>query len=166
MIYQSSTMKQIKQFGFTLVEILVVISIIGLLASLTLVSFTGTQKSARDTQRKSDLKQYATTLETFANENNSLYPEHSTTVSAKDILCDDLGITTCPEDPKNSADPAYSYNYQSDGTASTGDPAATKFILWAKVEKTTDYWVVCSNGQIGTKAQAGGMPSSGGSCPI
>ena len=61
-------------WGFTLIEILVVISIIGVLASLALVSFAGTQKQARDTQRKNDLKQYQTSLENFANNNSSLYP--------------------------------------------------------------------------------------------
>lgn len=152
------------QMGFTLVEMLIVISIVGLLASLTIVSFTSSQKQARDTQRKSDLKQYATALEGYANENNSLYPERATTVSAKDTLCVDMGITSCPEDPKNSADSTFTYNYQSDG-ASTGTAKATKFVLWVKIERTTDYWVVCSDGKLGTKAQAA-FSVSGGNCPI
>lgn len=156
---------QITDLGFTLVEILVTISIIGLLASLALVSFTSSQKQARDTQRKSDLKQYATALEGFANENGSLYPERPTTVSAKDVLCVDMAITSCPEDPKNIADATFTYNYQSDGVASTGDPLGIKFVLWAKIERTTDFWVVCSDGKIGTRAQSG-FSVSGGNCPI
>ncbi len=150
--------------GFTLIEMLVVVSIVGILASLTLVSFTSSQKSARDTQRKSDLKQYATALEGFASNHNSLYPERASTVSAKSTLCTDLAITTCPEDPKNTADATYVYNYQSNG-ASTGTAKATKYVVWAKIEKTTEYWVVCSDGKVGGKAQAG-FSVSGGTCPI
>lgn len=60
--------------GFTLLELLVVISIIGILAGLVLASFTGVQKGARDTNRSSDIKQYQTSLEQFANENSGLYP--------------------------------------------------------------------------------------------
>lgn len=151
--------------GFTLIEVLVTISIVGLLASLALVSFTSSQKSARDTQRKSDLKQYATSLEVFASDNNDLYPERSTTVSAQNTLCSDLGITTCPEDPKNVADTTFEYRYQSDGTASTGDPAAIKFVLWTKIERAEDFWVICSNGTIGPKSQSG-FSVSGGNCPL
>ena len=150
--------------GFTLIEVLVTISIIGLLASLTLVSFGSSQKSARDVQRKSDLKQYSASLEGYANQNNSLYPERATTVSAQTTLCTDLGMTSCPEDPKNIADPTYAYYYQSDG-ASTGTAKATKFVLWAKIERATDYWVICSSGVIGAKAQSG-FSVSGGNCPI
>lgn len=51
--------------GFTLVELLVVISIIGVLASIGLVSFRSAQFRSRDAQRKSDFKQLSNALELF-----------------------------------------------------------------------------------------------------
>lgn len=51
--------------GFTLVELLVVITILGILATIGLVAFTSAQARGRDTQRKSDLKQIASALELF-----------------------------------------------------------------------------------------------------
>ncbi|MBI3486384.1 type II secretion system protein [Candidatus Daviesbacteria bacterium] len=56
-----------KQFksskGFTLVELLVVIAIIAILATVGLVIFSGQQKNARDSKRKSDIDAIATALE-------------------------------------------------------------------------------------------------------
>ncbi len=49
--------KSHSQKAFTLIEMLVVISLIGILAALAMVSFSSVQKQARDTARKSDLKQ-------------------------------------------------------------------------------------------------------------
>ena len=145
------------QHGFTLIELLVVISIIGILASLAVFSFTSSQKQAKDTQRKSDLRQYSTSLESFANLNSSLYPSHIATSNAAETLCADLVIgTSCPEDPKyTSGDTTHAqYAYQSDGS---GPPAsdATKYVLWAKLENITDYFVICSNGKVGPKSQTG-----------
>ncbi len=51
--------------GFTLVELLVVISILGVLVSITSVAFRSAQIRGRDAERKSDLKQIFNALELF-----------------------------------------------------------------------------------------------------
>ncbi|MFZ5932785.1 MAG: type II secretion system protein [Patescibacteria group bacterium] len=152
--------------GFTMVELLVVIAIIGILASMALVSYTGSQKQTRDTQRKSDTKQYQLALENYANKNNGLYPQRPTTVSADTTLCSDLGLTGCPSDPREAKDASFDYKYQSDGTISDGSAAGTSYVIWGKIENvtTTTYWVVCSNGKTGTATT--GIPPTGGACPI
>lgn len=54
--------------GFTLIELLVVISIIGLLAVLLVANFMATRSRARDTQRKSDMRNLATALRLYYND--------------------------------------------------------------------------------------------------
>ncbi len=49
--------------GFTLVELLVVISIIAILSVIGMAIFTGVQKSARDAKRKADIDAIAKTME-------------------------------------------------------------------------------------------------------
>ena len=71
---------EFKIAGFTLVELLVVAGVLAALGTLVMISFTGARSSARDTQRKSDIKQYQTALEQFANRNNSLYPGTNDTI--------------------------------------------------------------------------------------
>ncbi len=54
--------------GFTLVELLVVMAIMGILATLLVGGFQTAQFRGRDAQRKSDLKQLANSLELFYND--------------------------------------------------------------------------------------------------
>jgi prepilin-type N-terminal cleavage/methylation domain-containing protein len=54
-----------RQSGFTIVELLIVIVIIGILATLVIVTFTGTQKKARDSQRQTDINAVASHLEAY-----------------------------------------------------------------------------------------------------
>jgi general secretion pathway protein G len=136
--------------GFTLIELLVVISIIGILAALAVVSYSTAQKEAKDTARKSDLKQYQTSLEQFANQGTGLYPAHTSAVSA-DSICgsNDLNLSiTCPVDSKNGTDP-YGYYYVSNGTSGI---TATRYALYAHLESSSNYWIVCSNGTTVTKS--------------
>lgn len=49
--------------GFTLIELLVVMTIISVLVGLSLVSYQGARKSARDGKRKADLEQIRSALE-------------------------------------------------------------------------------------------------------
>ncbi len=135
--------------AFTLIELLVVISIIAILASLALVSFTRSQKQARDVKRKSDLKQYQAALENYANGNAGLYPKVSF-----GRLCDSLGLLNCPNDPDTTK--SYSYTYSADGTS---------YILAASLEayaSNKPYWVVCSNGNSGEYSS----PPANGACPF
>lgn len=141
--------------GFTLIEMLVVVSLIGILSALALVSFTSSQKQARDVQRKSDLKQYQTLLENYANSNDGLYPIRASAVSADVTLCSDLDLTNCIADPKNVS--PYLYRYISDS-------GGVEYLLFGALENvsTTNYWIVCSSGKNGTSTS---VPSSS-SCPI
>lgn len=103
-------MKQSSLKSFTLIEILVVATIIGLLASIGSASFTQFTKQSRDARRKADLEQIRSAIEMYRSNNNS-YP---TTVT---INCSSAtGITDAqntylskiPLDPKCTT---YSYFY-------------------------------------------------------
>jgi prepilin-type N-terminal cleavage/methylation domain-containing protein len=52
-----------KQNGFTLVELLVVVAIIGLLSTLAVVSLNGIRERARDTKRISDIDAFQKSME-------------------------------------------------------------------------------------------------------
>ena len=63
-----------KLSAFTLIELLIVITIIAVLASIALPAFTGVKERADQTKDLSNAKQIALALRQFAIDNNGSYP--------------------------------------------------------------------------------------------
>ncbi len=85
-----------KYSAFTLLELLIVIAIIGILASLAAVSYSSAQRRARDSQRQADLKAIQNAVEQYYADHNGNYPASCVAI---DIETDYLpgGL---PTDPK------------------------------------------------------------------
>ena len=82
-----------KRGGFTLVKMLVVIAVIGLLASMVLIGLGGARPAARDARRISDLRQLQTVVELFF-QSKDRYP-----TAAEFAVPSTLGISALPKDP-------------------------------------------------------------------
>jgi general secretion pathway protein G len=140
-------MKNRQLLGFTLVELLVVMSILGILVTLIAGGFRSAQLRGRDAERKSDLKEIATSLELFFSDYGE-YPAASGTQ-----------IAACPYDPIGGtgtactwgddeftdskttyfkelpADPSGSYEYVYRIVPGSSNQ---KFQLFARLENTRD----------------------------
>jgi prepilin-type N-terminal cleavage/methylation domain-containing protein len=101
--------------GFTLLELLVVITIIGLLASIGLASYTRAQSRARDAKRESDLSSLRNALEIFYAENNSYLDSGGSWQDLGDVL-DDLVPNYTKQLPTDPGGAGLSYRYRSTGT--------------------------------------------------
>ena len=64
--------------GFTLVELMVTMGIIAVLAGLTLATFAGAKKNARDGKRKADLEQIRSALEMYRTDKGYYPPKDQT----------------------------------------------------------------------------------------
>lgn len=124
------------QKGFTIVELLIVIVVIGILAGLVLNTFSGVQKRARDTERQTDITSLSTQLEVFYNDNAG-YPALADVTTAK-LKGLDAGALAAPGQTGTSlvstaAANKDQYGYQAvaaDGTACTTTATpCTKFTL-------------------------------------
>lgn len=128
--------RQNNKSGFTLLELLIVMTVIGALSAIALVSFPAVSKRARDTQRKSDLKQYQTLMELYANKTGSYLTTSGNLTAGTN--CTSLGAEGCPDDPGP-------FNYKVDS-------APTQYHMWAELElptsgcANTSYFLLCSNG--------------------
>ena len=105
--------------GFTLVELLVVISIIGILLAVVIFGLTGARESARDSKRKADLELARSGLELYKADCNSyptidIFSSGSLAGAGTPTSCvlTNIYISQIPKDP---LDPARSYVYVSDG---------------------------------------------------
>jgi prepilin-type N-terminal cleavage/methylation domain-containing protein len=62
--------------GFTIVELLIVIVVIGILALLVITTYSGIQAKARNSKRQTDIQAVQTQLEAFFSE-NGYYPSYA-----------------------------------------------------------------------------------------
>jgi len=87
-----------KQSGFTLLELLVVVSIIGILIAISSAAFSTAQKKSRDAKRYGDVKSLQNAFEQYAAQNSGLYAAAcATMVSINGV---DLLPGGWPTDPK------------------------------------------------------------------
>ncbi len=100
--------------GFTIIELLVVIVVIGILSSITIVTYSGIQQRSRDSRRDSDTTQIRIAIEKFHSE-NSMYPASC----GDNFGCPVSSLTVelapylkaVPHDPKNTVDTIGDYQY-------------------------------------------------------
>lgn len=137
-----------RQSGFTIVELLIVIVIIGILATLVIVTFSGVQQKARDSERKTDINAVAGQLEAFY-ANKGYYPtvadfNSGTFRSANEIRLD-LKALADPSDPTNQtlvAGTGTAKRYYMDAQDSGGAPCTlattqcASYTLTSNLEQT------------------------------
>lgn len=122
-----------KSKGFTLVELLVVVLIIGSLTSVTFLTYQNIKINSRDKQRFTDMKNLQTLLETYRSQ-NGYYPSGNNFSSLNVFLPTSTGgqfgyINQLPQDPSLDR----SYQYQALPFGCTG-ASCTNYAICAKEE--------------------------------
>lgn len=90
-----------KRPAFTLVELLIVITIIGILAVALVPRISGGPARARDAKRQADLNTISLGLELYANDNGGEYPE-SACLSGENADLDSYMTGGVPSEPSES----------------------------------------------------------------
>ena len=136
--------KFVGQRGFTIVELLIVVVVIAVLATLPVAAYSGMQQRGRDTQRVSDMKAIVKGLEMYKTLNGS-YPTTNTIssweVSSKNpsqflsVLKTSGVMSTVPVDPVNTSTTdqyglLYKY-YRYNAGANGCDPARGAYYVLA-----------------------------------
>ncbi|MBC7943014.1 prepilin-type N-terminal cleavage/methylation domain-containing protein [Candidatus Saccharibacteria bacterium] len=114
--------------GFTIVELLIVVVVIGILAAITIVAYGGIQTRARDTIRINDIKSLQEVVELY-NIKNGTYPQPASGWGNWSGRCsifggytnnyvlgiDPMVMAQQPIDPKWKDGSNHCYLYRSDG---------------------------------------------------
>lgn len=147
---------QYTSLGFTLLELLIVIAVIGGLAAIAVATFPAAGKRAKDATRMNDMKQYQTAMETYNNKVGSYYVTTGTP-DATDCGATGLNLPACPKDSKAT------WNYTLNSTA-------TQYVIYSQLEQpqtgATSYFVVCSDGRSGEcTTSPGAATACAAGCP-
>lgn len=126
-----------RQEGFTIVELLIVIVVIGILAALVITTFTGIQQRARNTERETDIKAMHGQVEAYYAE-NGYYPTLAVLVAplpgldAEALMAPGTGATEV--DAAAATTTKYQYNPTPANCDNTGTNLCTDYTLDADLE--------------------------------
>lgn len=99
--------------GYTLIELLVAATIIGILTTIGVVSFTQINLRGRNAKRKADMEQVRAALESYKSDDSAgggLYPQGSSfTDMANTLSISNYLSLPLPQDPKNVSPNVYTY---------------------------------------------------------
>ncbi len=129
-----------KRKGFTLIELMIVVAIIGILAAIAIPNMVYTKKKAQLSSCKANLKSVATALDMYANDNQDIYPTAGASVAADGGVLMTNGYTKagvhCPCSPTAE----YTYDYDSGtGVYTLTCPDATKH-FWNPTQTLTSLY--------------------------
>lgn len=112
-----------RNFGFTLIEMIVVLGIISIIVGLITVSLSTAQKKARDTKRKTDLTNFQNCMEEYFSTNTSApytYPSIISTSGTLTASCDSAGHSLSIKDPLSSGTFVYTKGLVASGYLVSG----------------------------------------------
>lgn len=95
--------------GFTLMELLIVIALIGILVTMGVASYSTAQIKSRDARRKADMKVFQNAYEQYYSENNGIYP----ITANPGTLYFPSGV---PSDPKSVSPYVYNPTFNASGS--------------------------------------------------
>jgi len=76
-----SSIRQKKNEGFTIIEVLIVLAIAGLIMLIVFLAVPALQRNARNTQRRSDVGNILSAITEFSNDNNGSIPDTAAVVA-------------------------------------------------------------------------------------
>lgn len=120
-----------KKSGFTLVELLVVVTIITILMAIGFISYRQFVRQAEDAQRLSDLKFIQSALEQYHADQHYYPPSITPGEALKNPDKTKTYLTIIPKDPLGEAE--YLYVPQGTGCSDTQPASCKSYCLYAKL---------------------------------